>query len=219
MAAWSAIQHVGTGLSLCAFAIAAALLAYRARLQQRAEVIKSAPQKERLAAIAATAEFFNVDVSGLTEAHQQEVVLAQIKLRARRESLFAGVALAIAALLAILAFVTITGSQRSDQRSVALKDGTHAQVQIGWSYHIEQSDLSSVAQRWGTPDKLLPLLDGLTGSASSAVLEQQPSLDYVRKNRTELESAIERKLRPSFRKYGVTLDGVSLGEIVCTNCK
>jgi hypothetical protein len=109
---WGAIQYVGTGLSLVAFVVAALLFAYRTRLHQRAEIIKSAPEKERLEAIAATAEFFRVDVSGLSARHRQEIILAQIKLRARRELLFAVMALTVALLLSILAVVTIVGNQR-----------------------------------------------------------------------------------------------------------
>jgi WD40 repeat protein len=54
MEIWQALQYVGTGLSLVAFVVAAILLAYRARLTNRAEIINSAPEKERLEAIAAT---------------------------------------------------------------------------------------------------------------------------------------------------------------------
>src|SRR5215831_59996 len=82
MNAWGALQYVGTGLSLIAFAVAAILFAYRARLAHRAEIIRSAPEKERLEAIAITAEFFRVDVSGLTRAQKQEIVLTQIHARA-----------------------------------------------------------------------------------------------------------------------------------------
>lgn len=85
MNALSAIQYVTSGLTLVAFAIGAALLAFRYRLQQRAEIIKSAPAGDRIEAIAATAEFFRVDVSGLSPEKQQEVVLAQLNY-ARVES-------------------------------------------------------------------------------------------------------------------------------------
>jgi hypothetical protein len=44
---------VGTGLSLVAFVIAAALLAYRARLTHRAAIIDKTPEGQRLAAIEA----------------------------------------------------------------------------------------------------------------------------------------------------------------------
>ncbi len=39
----TAIPYIGTGLSLVAFVVAAITFAYRSRLQQRAEIIKSAP--------------------------------------------------------------------------------------------------------------------------------------------------------------------------------
>src|SRR5258707_15501177 len=108
---WQAMQYVGTGLSLVAFIVAALLLAYRAHLTNRAEIIKSAPEKERLDAIATTAEFFRVDVSGLTRAQQQDIALTQIHARARRDLLLAGVSLAGAILLAAIAVGAIWASK------------------------------------------------------------------------------------------------------------
>jgi hypothetical protein len=104
---WEALRYVGTGLSLVAFAVAALLLAYRACLTNRAEIIKRAPEKERLEAIATTAEFFRVDVSGLTRAQQQEIALTQIHARARRDLVLAGLSLAVAILLAAIAILTV----------------------------------------------------------------------------------------------------------------
>ena len=107
MEIWGALPYVGTGLSLVAFVVAAGLLAYRARLKHRAEIIKSAPEKERLEAIAVTAEFFRVDVSGLSRMQQQDIVLAQIHARARRDLLLAVATLIVAGLLAMVATVAI----------------------------------------------------------------------------------------------------------------
>src|SRR5712692_145033 len=104
---WGALQYVGTGLSLVAFGVAAILFAYRARLANRAEIIRSAPEKERLEAIAITAEFFRVDVSRLTRAQRQEIALIQIHARARRDLLLAGLSLAVAILLAAIAVAAI----------------------------------------------------------------------------------------------------------------
>src|SRR6266446_2408678 len=115
---WQALQYVGTGLSLVAFALAALLLAYRARLASRVAIIKSAPEKERLEAIAITAEFFRVDVSGLTRAQQQEIALTQIHARARRDLLLAGLSLAVAILLAAIAIVAIWRSNGFDETKV-----------------------------------------------------------------------------------------------------
>src|SRR5258708_37761559 len=89
MEIWGALPYVGTGLSLVAFVVAAGLLAYRARLKHRAEIIKSGTEKERLEAIAVTAEVFRGDVSGLSRMRQQDIVLAQIPAGARRDLLLA----------------------------------------------------------------------------------------------------------------------------------
>jgi hypothetical protein len=90
MGIWQTRQYFGSGLSLVAFVVAATLFAYRARVAHCAAIIRSAPEKNRLEAMAATAEFFRVDVSGLTRAQQQEVVLTKIHAYARRDLLLAG---------------------------------------------------------------------------------------------------------------------------------
>src|SRR5258708_33056126 len=123
MNVWEALQYVGTGLSLVAFAVAAILLAYRARLTQRAEIIESAPDKERLEAIATTAEFFRVDVSGLTRAQQQDIALTQIHVRARRDLLLAGLSLAVAILLAVIAAAAIWASKPAGHATVVNPSG------------------------------------------------------------------------------------------------
>jgi hypothetical protein len=104
---WQAIQYVGTGLSLVAFVVAAITFAYRARLKQRAKIILSAPAKERVDAIAATAEWFRVDVSGLSQARQQQIVLEQIRARTQRNLLVAGVTLFLAVILGVIAIISI----------------------------------------------------------------------------------------------------------------
>jgi hypothetical protein len=145
---WNVIQYVGTGLSLAAFVVAAILLAYRSRLKQRAEIIKSAPENERLEAIAATAEFFRVDVSGLTRAQQREIVLAQIHARAQRDLLLAGGSLIVAVLLAAVAIVGIvmprafpekTESNRISLRQrIRFKNPTGTEASMGWESHIRR---------------------------------------------------------------------------------
>jgi hypothetical protein len=118
---WGALQYVGTGLSLVAFVVAAILFA--ARLENRAEIIKSAPEKERLEAIAATAEFFRVDVSGLSRAQQQDIALTQIHARARRDLLLAVVTLIVAVLLTIVATVAILASKSTGAATVVNSSG------------------------------------------------------------------------------------------------
>jgi hypothetical protein len=129
------IREVG----LVAFAVAAILLAYRARLKHRAEIIASASEKERLEAIATTAEFFRVDVSGLTRAQQQDIALTQIHARARRDLLLAGVSLVVAILLAGIAMAAIWASRPAGPATIVVPSGPvfapghdfHGTVNIG----------------------------------------------------------------------------------------
>jgi hypothetical protein len=104
---WNALQYVGSGLSLAAFVAAAVVFAYRGHLKRRAEIIKSAPEKERLEAIATTAEFFRVDTARLSRVQQEHIVLAQIHARARRDLLVTGVLLTLAVLLGAIAILAI----------------------------------------------------------------------------------------------------------------
>jgi hypothetical protein len=102
---WSAIQYVTSGLGLAAFAIAVGLLAYQTRLSSREKLIKSVSPKDRPKIIADTAEFFHVDISGLTLEQQEKVVQEQVKYRWRR-NLLAAICLIVLAL--ILAYVVVT---------------------------------------------------------------------------------------------------------------
>jgi hypothetical protein len=111
MSLFSAVQYVGSGLSLIAFITAAGVVAYVARLKQRAKIIGSAPSKDRLDAIAMAAEFFPVKSSNLSSEQQREIVLAQIKMRARRETYVAAVCLLASLLFAIVAIVALERSQ------------------------------------------------------------------------------------------------------------
>ena len=84
MTAWGAIQYVGGGVSLVAFVVAAIFYAYRERLRSHAEIIRSAPEKDRLEAIATDAEFFRVDVGHLSTEAQSEIVLEQLRISSQR---------------------------------------------------------------------------------------------------------------------------------------
>jgi hypothetical protein len=107
---WQAIQYVGSGLSLVAFVVAAITYAYLGRLRERAKIISSAPERERLDAIAATGEWFRVDLSGLTNKQKQEIVLAQISARLKRDALIGRYALGIAVILGLIAIISIIWS-------------------------------------------------------------------------------------------------------------
>lgn len=130
---WQAIQYVGSGLSLVAFIIAAIIYAYLGRLRERAKIISSAPERERLDAIAATAEWFRVDLSGLSSKQKQAIILAQISARSRRDALIGRYAFGIAVILGLIAVVSIIWVRQGFEPSPDLKTkliGTY-QVKLG----------------------------------------------------------------------------------------
>jgi hypothetical protein len=71
---WSVVQYVGSGLSLVAFVVAAALFAYRAKLNQRADIIKNAPPKDRLKVVEATADLIKLNLAGLSPEQKFEII-------------------------------------------------------------------------------------------------------------------------------------------------
>lgn len=107
MSAFQAIQYVGGGLSLVAFVVAAFLYAYRAKLRSHIEIIRSAPENDRLQAIATAAEFFQVDVSQLSIDQRYSIVVEELRIRAKRDLLLFSFAIVTAI---VLAAVTITAS-------------------------------------------------------------------------------------------------------------
>jgi hypothetical protein len=146
---WSIIPSINTGFSLVAFAIAAAVIAYRARLRNRAEIIKSASPERIPEAIAAEAEFFQVNVSGLPLKAQKEIVLAQIKRRERRELLIAGVALAVSALLALVAIFS-----RGERRDAAHSyDFTISDVVVQDSFKVGNEIINKVDFQTSVPPR------------------------------------------------------------------
>jgi uncharacterized membrane protein len=84
MNGWGAIQFVGGGFSLVAFIAAAIFYAYRERLQSRAKIINSAPESDRVEAIATEAAFFRVDVAHLSTEQQSNIVLQQLRISSQR---------------------------------------------------------------------------------------------------------------------------------------
>jgi hypothetical protein len=124
---WDTIQYVSTGLSLVAFAIAAILFAYRARLQNRAQIIESVPPEHRLEAIATTAEFFRVDVSSLPVNQQKDIILAQIRGRAHRDLILASLALVISVLLGAIVVLAVLRQGNQSLQPISPTQSTPAQ--------------------------------------------------------------------------------------------
>jgi hypothetical protein len=119
---FDAVKFVTGGFTLVAFIVAAIYITYQSRLKNRAEIIKSAPEAQRLEAIATTAEIFNVPLEGLTKKQKESIVLEQIAIRARREMMIAASAMVVAVLLffiTVLAIVyTPSGPAHAAQESI-----------------------------------------------------------------------------------------------------
>jgi len=98
---WDAVQYVTGAFSLVAFVVAAAVAAYTAFLKSRVEVIKSGQGKARGDTLEAMAQLLRVDKK-LPTRTKEELVLALIHARMRRDLLIAGVALIIAVILAFI---------------------------------------------------------------------------------------------------------------------
>ena len=118
---WDIAPQIGTGLSIVAFIVSVGLYAYRAHLKQRATVIAKMPARDRLAAIEATAEFLRVDISGLSDKDKHDIVVRQLAIKARRELMLAGIAVAIAALLGAVAIIAILMENPPEPKRVAQK--------------------------------------------------------------------------------------------------
>jgi hypothetical protein len=172
---WQAIQYVTGGLSLVAFLATALLFAYRYRLQTRAKIITSAPEQERVEAIATEAEFFRVQTDGLTKEQKVQIILAQIHARERRTVLFGALVFCVAFLLALIAIVAIEQpkpSQPDNHVETATWKRNYALIgPLGWP-KLSSSPSDSSVPTMSRPD-LIKRLEVL-------VLDGQPLLEDKR---------------------------------------
>jgi hypothetical protein len=104
---WTAIKYVGSGLTLVAFLCALAAWLYRSYLLRRERLIKSVPEAKRAALVERTLVLFNIDTRKLLPEQQYNLALEQIRDRAKRFRVTAGVIVVIALIAAVLTFVAI----------------------------------------------------------------------------------------------------------------
>jgi len=97
---WEAIKYVGSGLTLAAFLAAVAAWVFKNKINEKERLIRSAPAEDRSKLVMTTLEFFSVDARGLTQDQQYGLALRQIRARASRFQMAAGVVIAIAVLAA-----------------------------------------------------------------------------------------------------------------------
>lgn len=104
---WTAIQYVGSGLTLIAFIVAVVAWVHKWQLLKTERLIKSVPKAKRAELVERTLVLFKVDTSNLTRQQQYDLALRQINEQANKSRRTFVIRLAIAALLAALTFFAL----------------------------------------------------------------------------------------------------------------
>lgn len=81
---WGSIALVSSGFALSAFIAAAIVKLYAIKTRERAELIRSASDDNRINLVRDALEFFRVDTASLTKAQQFQIALEQIRARGSR---------------------------------------------------------------------------------------------------------------------------------------
>ncbi|WP_342150260.1 hypothetical protein [Methylorubrum sp. SB2] len=110
MTIFQSAQSITTGLSLVAFALAIALMVYRARSRSAIKIIETTPETDRLRTVETLAEWVRVDLKGLSAKQRENIVLEQIRNKAKRELMLALLAAFAGLLLAAVALASILSS-------------------------------------------------------------------------------------------------------------
>src|SRR5580658_7637205 len=81
---WHLIGQISTSFSLVAFLGAAGLLAYRATLRNRVQLLKSVPGADRAEIISRQLNSFGINASGLNRQQQYDLALRELEIREKR---------------------------------------------------------------------------------------------------------------------------------------
>ncbi|WP_287584057.1 SPFH domain-containing protein [Candidatus Borrarchaeum sp.] len=100
---WEAIGSVSSGLALAAFIVAAAVTVLRRRLLHKENLIKSAPESERPSLVQAALDSYSIVTTDLTKQQRYDLIMEQIRQRARRFRITSVVIVILAFLAAALA--------------------------------------------------------------------------------------------------------------------
>ncbi|MGE7418684.1 hypothetical protein [Methylobacterium tarhaniae] len=108
MGALASAQYVGTGVALVAFAVSAALIAYRANLKQNTRAIDKAPPDQIVRVLRELAGKYGIPTEHLTNDQAANVITDTLKLR----RFYASVVFLIALLIAAVAIVAVMYSDK-----------------------------------------------------------------------------------------------------------
>lgn len=105
---WEAIAYVSSGFTLAAFLAAVVAWSFKAKVDERERLIRTAKPEERADLVRNTLEFFHVDATKLTKDLQYKVVLEQIHARSQRFRMVSVVICFLAAIAAVVAIYAMT---------------------------------------------------------------------------------------------------------------
>ena len=115
MSVWESIQYAGTPLTLIAFLVAVAALAYRRILSSRIDAITAAPEDARGALVDKLLESYSISKDNLTRQQKFELMREVLAGKAARFRIAAIVAVVFAMLLAIVLVVSILAANDQPQ--------------------------------------------------------------------------------------------------------
>jgi hypothetical protein len=123
---FEAAKNIGTGLGLVAFIVATVAYVYRSRLAQRKALIESAPAEERSRLLEVVLRDFSVvPVESLSKEQRYQLVIKLIDERRERFHIAALVAVGLAVLLTIVAFIPGERGNPTRQLGVRLHDSAN----------------------------------------------------------------------------------------------
>jgi hypothetical protein len=112
---WDAIRYIGSPLTLAAFFAAAGVTVYAMRQKYKANVIQSAPEKDRVKMAEQVLERFHVNTGNLTRDQQFKIAMEQIRAREANAWRLALLFLAIAILAAAVVVIAVLFSDKTNE--------------------------------------------------------------------------------------------------------
>lgn len=81
---WESIKYVSSGISLIAFIVAAIAWTYRNKINEREQILRSLPEKDRGSALPEVLAWLKIDPKDLTKSQQYDLALTQIRERTKQ---------------------------------------------------------------------------------------------------------------------------------------
>lgn len=162
---WNAATQVAGPFALGAFVVVAVALVLLSLINQKAKIVRTAPEDQSLAMVERLAAQFHVDTSGLTKDQKFQIVMEQIRNRQKTYNFFI-VLIGILGLasLGLWAYASSPIERKNSNTALSLKDlekkimnetGTAAQDDIGeLERRLEEEDKNTTS-----PSKVISALE------------------------------------------------------------